>query len=334
MKAYQLEAFGTTEGLALRDRPIPQPVAGQVVVRVHARSLNYRDLLILNRQYPVPARPSVVPLSDGAGEVAVVGPDVTAFAAGDRVANVYFPRWQGGAMTIEMATDQFGCTRDGMLAQYVLADESALVRIPEHLSFEEASTLPCAGVTAWSALAAGRPLLPGQSVLTIGSGGVALFALQFARLLGARVIALTSSAIKASLLQRLGADAVIDRSSVSDWAGEVRRLTEGRGVDHVVETGSVETLPQSLACCAMNAELVLVAAPGTGALDTSALRGLVTIRRLFVGSRTGFDAMNRAIGYHKLRPVIDSRFGFDEARQAYDYFANRHHTGKVVIAGD
>jgi NADPH:quinone reductase-like Zn-dependent oxidoreductase len=334
MQTYQFDHFGSLDGLQRRDRPLPEPGPGQVLIKVRARSLNYRDLLILDQSYPVKARAGVVPLCDGAGEVAALGAGVTAQAVGDRVAATYFPRWQAGRLHLSMVAEQFGCTRDGMLAEYVLADSAAVVAIPGHLSFEEACTLPCAAVTAWNALVGGRAIVPGDTVLTIGTGGVALFALQFARLFGARVVALTSSAQKEALLRRLGADAVVDRSQHADWAAEVRRLTAGRGVDHVVETGAIDTLPQSLAACAANAEVALVAALGQGALGAEALRGLVTIRRLFVGSRASFEAMNLAIAQHRLRPVVDRVFAFGDAVQAYRHFQAKQHVGKVVIADD
>lgn len=234
-------------------------------------------------------------------------------------------------MSPEMALEQFGCTRDGMLADYVLAGEQAFVGIPAHLSFEEAAALPCAGVTAWHALNGRRPILPGETVLTIGSGGVALFALQFARLSGAEVIAVTSSAEKARRLRELGAHTVVDRSATPDWERAVRSATGGRGVDHVVETGGLESLPKSLAAAAPEAEVALVAALGQGALDVSALRGLVNLRRLFVGSRAHFEAMNRAVALHALRPVIDRVFRFDEAREAYARLEAQQHFGKIVI---
>ena len=332
MQAYQLDRLGVLDGLVRHDRPTPRPGPGQVLVRVAARSLNYRDLLIVQQRYPVPAREGVVPLSDGAGEVVALGEGAAGLAVGDRVAATYFPRWQDGKLNMAMGADQFGCTRDGMLAEFVLAESTALVRVPEHLSFDEACTLPCAGVTAWNALTGGQRLAPGDVVLTIGTGGVALFALQFAKLFGARVVALTSSAEKESLLRRLGADDVIDRTRHPDWATEARRLTQGRGVDHVVETGAIDTLPQSLAACAANAELALVAALGNGVLDAGALRGLVTIRRVFVGSRASFEAMNRAISQHRLRPVIDRAFAFADAPQAYAHFEAKRHVGKVVIS--
>lgn len=332
MNAYQLNSFGSLAGLVPHDRPVPQPGPGQVLVRIHARSLNYRDLLLIHQRYPVPAREGVVPVSDGAGEVVALGEGVTALAVGDHVTSTYFPRWQDGKLNLAMGADQFGCTRDGMLADYAVAEASAWVKLPAHLSFVEACTLPCAGVTAWNALAGGRLLMPGDVVLTIGTGGVALFALQFAKLFGARVIALTSSQKKEALLRRLGADEVVSRAEHADWAAEVRRLTSGRGVDHVVETGAIDTLPLSLAVCATNAEVALVAALGNGTLDAAALRGLVTIRRVFVGSKASFEAMNRAIAQHRLRPVIDRVFPFAEAVPAYAHFEAKQHIGKVVIA--
>jgi NADPH:quinone reductase-like Zn-dependent oxidoreductase len=332
MQAYHLAQLGTLDGLVLQDDAMPTPGPRDVLVRVRARSLNYRDLLILNQRYPVPGFPGIVPLSDGAGEVVAVGEEVSRVAVGDRVSGTYFPRWGGGRLELEMAGEQFGCTRHGMLAEFVLAPEQALVKIPAHLSFEEAATLPCAGVTAWSSLTGPRPVRPGETVLTIGTGGVACFALQFARLFGARVIAVTSRADRTELLKRHGADAVIDSRSTPEWDRSVRELTGGRGVDHVVETGGLETLSRSLAACTANAELALVAALGAGTLDSSALRGLTTIRRVFVGSRASFEAMNRAVTLHTLRPVIDRVFPFRDARDAYVHFEARRHAGKVVIA--
>jgi NADPH:quinone reductase-like Zn-dependent oxidoreductase len=333
-RTFQLDRFNTLEGLMRHDGDAPLPGPGQVLVRVRARSLNQRDLLIMQQRYAVPARAGVVPLSDGAGEVVALGDHVNGFVVGERVAATYFPRWRDGKLTLAMGADQFGCTRDGMLADFVLCDASALVKLPEHLSFVEACTLPCAGVTAWNALVGGRPLTPGDVVLTIGTGGVAMFAVQLAKLFGARVVALTSSADKEARLRRLGADEVVDRSRHGDWAAQVRKLTQGRGVDHVVETGAIDSLAHSLAACAPNAELALVATLGEGNLDASALRGLVTIRRLFVGSRASFEMLNRAVAQHRLRPIVDRVFPFADAPEAYAHFAMRRHVGKVVIADE
>ncbi|MFO6419859.1 zinc-dependent alcohol dehydrogenase family protein [Hylemonella sp. W303a] len=331
MRAYRMDQFDRLDGLVLHEQDVPRPGHGQVLVKIHARSLNYRDLLILSQRYAFPALRGVVPLSDGAGEVVALGSGVTSLNLGDRVAACYFPRWQSGRLEMPMAMEQFGCHRDGMLADYVLADACELVQLPAHLSYEQGSTLPCAAVTAWNALTGGRSLMPGDTVLILGTGGVALFALQFAKTMGARAIGITSSSRKAAVLRSLGADEVIDRTQDPEWAPEVRRLTQGAGVDHVVETGAIDTLPQSLAACAANAEVALVAALGQGSLDAAALRGLVTIRRVFVGSRASFVNMNRAIDLHRLVPVIDRAFSFEEARSAYEHFAAQKHVGKVII---
>lgn len=333
MKAYHLDQFGSLDGLVLHeDDPTPEPGVHEAIVRIHARSLNYRDLLILHKQYPLPGIQGIVPVSDGAGEVVAVGEGVSRVAVGDRVAGTYFPRWRDGQIEPELGMEQFGCTRNGWLAECVVADEQALVKTPAHLSFGEAATLPCAAVTAWSALNGPRRVRPGETVLTIGTGGVALFALQFAKLFGARTIATTSSAEKAELLKRYGADDVIDYKKNPNWDRLVRDLTGGRGIDHVVETGTIETVPKSVATCAWNAEVALVLALMGGSIDVGALRGLVTLRRLFVGSRASFEAMNRAIAQHQLRPVIDRVFRFRDARAAYEHFEAKRHIGKVVIA--
>lgn len=332
MKAFRIEAIMGLEGLIFRDLPDPRPGPGQALVRVRARSVNYRDIRILTGAYPLPARLGVVALSDGAGEVVEVGSGVTQVAVGDRVMGTYFPRWQDGRFAMHLAMEQFGCTRDGMLAPLVVAEESSLVRMPAHLSFEEAATLPCAGVTAWSALVGPRPVLPGETVLTVGSGGVALFTLQFAKLFGARVIALTSSEDKVGRLTQLGADAVVNSRATPEWSSVVRELTDRRGVDHVVETGGVGTLARSLAATAEEGVVNVVAALDDGSIEVRALRNPVTIRRTYVGSRASFERMARAIGVNALRPVIDRSFAFAEAKAALEYFDARKHFGKIVIS--
>lgn len=334
MHAYCFERLGAgLDGLVLDDRTDPQPGPGQALVRIHARSLNYRDLRILSGLYPVPAQAGVVALSDGAGEVIAVGSRVSRVAVGDRVSAAYFPQWIDGRFTMGLAADQFGCTRDGMLAPLAAIDQASLVKIPDHLSFEEAATLPCAALTAWSALLGPRPILPGETVLTIGTGGVALFALQFAKLFGARVIALTSTGEKAERLIQLGADEVVNYVDTPGWERAVREHTTGRGVEHVVETGGIDTLPRSIACTAEEGVVSIVAALGDGTIDGRLFANPMLLRRVYVGSRTTFETMNRAIAVHRLRPVIDRVFGFAEAKQAYRHFEARRHIGKVVIAG-
>jgi NADPH:quinone reductase-like Zn-dependent oxidoreductase len=226
-----------------------------VLVRVRATSLSFRELMILRGWYPLPVKPDVVPVSDGAGEVVAVGEGVSRVAVGDRVTATIFPRWIDGAWAAEF-TPQLGGSLDGMLTEHTVLPEDALVRIPGHLTFEEAACLPCAAVTAWNALTGGRGLRPGETVLTLGSGGVSLFALQFAKAFGARVIATTSSEEKAQRLFALGADEVINRHSGPRWPERVRELTDGRGVDHVIEvTGRLEA---SVKTVAMGGEIAFV----------------------------------------------------------------------------
>jgi NADPH:quinone reductase-like Zn-dependent oxidoreductase len=332
MRAYRIKEFGAVEGIVARDEPEPVPGPGQVLVRLHARSLNRRDLQILGRAYPVQAHRNVVPVSDGAGTVQVIGDGVRTVDVGDQVISTYFPRWRDGRFRLEFAQEQFGCTRDGMLADCVLTDESAVVKLPAHLSFEEAATLPCAALTAWSALTGPRPVLPGETVLTIGTGGVALFAVQFALLMGARVTAVTSGTARVGMLSELGAHVVVDRTAHPDWENAVRTQTDG-GVDHVVETGALETLPKSIASCAPGGHVALAAALGTGVLPAPVLGAPVTIRRFYVGSRAGLEAMLNAVWVHRLRPVIAATFSFDEAHEAYRQLAAGGHFGKIVIGG-
>ncbi len=335
MQAYSIDKFGDVSGLVLHEHASPEPGPHEVLVRVHATSVNYRDLMVLNQTYPVPSAVGTIPLSDGAGEVVAIGPDVSRFAVGDRVAGIYFNRWLGGRLTAELAGHQLGSSHDGMLAEFRALDEESLVAIPGHLTFEEAATLPCAALTGWSCINGGRPVLPGESVLVVGGGGVALFAIQFARLLGVHIIAVTTKADKAPLLQRLGANDVVVSADDPEWHRRVLALTGGRGVDHVVEGVGPATLAQSLRACALDAEIALAGVfVGEHGFDARSLTGrLVTIRRVSVGSRAAFEAMNRAIALNRLTPVIDQVFPFSEARAAYQRFAAMSHTGKVVIAG-
>jgi NADPH:quinone reductase-like Zn-dependent oxidoreductase len=337
MQAYRLTRFGSIEGLSLGDREVPELGRHDIQVRVHAASVNYRDLMILESRYAFPAPAGMTPLSDGAGEVVAVGAGVTRFTPGDRVAGVYFQRWTDGRLTPEIARDQFGCTHEGMLAEYAVADASSWVKLPDHLSFEEGATLPCAALTAWSALTGGaRPVLAGETVLVLGTGGVALFGLQFAKLFGARVIAVTSRVDRGERLRALGADTVIDSNASREWDVAVRAATFDRGVDHVLEAIGPDTLERSIRSTAFDAQVALVgafASPGV-TLDPRLFGGrLISIHRVAVGSRAGFEAMNRAITQHRLRPVIDRVFDFGQAKQAYAHFQAGRHMGKVVIAG-
>jgi NADPH:quinone reductase-like Zn-dependent oxidoreductase len=335
MEAYRIDRFGSVDGIVLRSSEDPRPGLKEILMRVRASSLNYRDLMVLKGGGRGPTKLGVVPLSDGAGEVAAIGDGVTRVKIGDRIAGCFHPRWFGGPIKPDYLTDRLGANLDGVLAEYAVFNEEAVVTVPNHLSFEEAATLPCAAVTAWVALTGHRRVTAGDTVLTQGSGGVSVFALQFARVLGARVIATTSTAEKAERLKGLGASDVINYSETTDWDAKVRELTDGRGVDCVVEIGGPGTIAMSLGALAVGGHVSLIGASlspsGTG-LDPLLLTGRGnTLGSISVGSRADFEIMNRAIAMHGLHPVIDRTFPFEEAIEAYRHFEGRGHFGKVVI---
>ena len=329
MLVYRLETIGSLDGLVAREEPPPVPSTGEVLVRVRATALNYRDLAILLGRSPFPVRPGVIPVSDAAGEVEMVGDGVTILKAGDRVVSSFLPTWYGGPRTPNPET--YGADRDGWLAEYKVVRAEALSLAPPSLTFEEAASLPCAAVTAWSALSGVRA---GDTVLTQGAGGVSLFALQLARLLGARVIATTSSGRNGQRLTQVGADAVLDYVENPKWGDAVRALTAGRGVDRVVEVGGPGTLAQSLRAVAYGGEIALVGAlaQGTAGLDfMSVFMSQATLRCISVGSRIDMEAMKRAVDTNAMHPVIDSVFSLVEAKSAWAHYAGRNVFGKVVI---
>jgi NADPH:quinone reductase-like Zn-dependent oxidoreductase len=336
MEAYRIDRFGSVDGIVLRSSEDPRPGPKDVLMRVRASSLNYRDLMVLKGGGRGPTKLGVVPLSDGAGEVAAIGEGVTRVKIGDRIAGCFHPRWFGGPIKPDYLTDRLGANLDGMLAEYAVLSEEALVHMPSHLSFEEAATLPCAAVTAWVALTGHRRVTAGDTVLTQGSGGVSVFALQFARILGARVIATTSTADKAERLKSLGASDVINYTETPDWDVKVRELADDRGVDCVVEIGGPGTIAKSLKALAVGGHLSLIGAslsPAGTMLDPLLLTGRgITVGAISVGSRTDFETMNRAIAMHRLHPVIDRMFPFAEVKAGYRHFEGRGHFGKVVIA--
>src|ERR1044071_6246508 len=235
MRAYRIERFGGIDGVVLTSRDDPQPGSREILIRVRATSLNYRDLMVLKGGGRGPTKLGVVPLSDGAGEIVGLGTGASRFAIGDRVIPCFHPRWFGGPIKPDYLRDRLGANLDGMLAEYAVVHEEAAVAMPSHLLFEEAATLPCAAVTAWVALTGHRRIIAGDTVLTQGTGGVAIFALQLAQLLGARVISITSSTAKAERLRSLGAASVINYVEEPEWHQKVIELTQGRGVDCVVE---------------------------------------------------------------------------------------------------
>ncbi|RMI28313.1 NAD(P)-dependent alcohol dehydrogenase [Nocardia stercoris] len=310
--------------------PVPGP--HQVLVRVLATALNRRDLMLADGTYPLPAEPGVVPLADGVGEVIAVGDKVTRVAVGDRVASTYFLHWVGGPQRIAQVREQFGANHDGWLAEHIVLHEDSAVHVPEHLTAPEAATLTCAGLVAWAALTKPVPVAPGEVVLTVGSGAVALFAVQFARLHDARVIAVTSGPEKAARLRELGADETIDRTLVPDWEEAVLKLTDGDGADHIVDCVGMLTLPRSVAAGAYNARITQIGAFPGGTPTRNPFDGkYLSIRRIAVGSRTDYEAMNRAVTAHRIRPVVDRIFPFDAAPDAFAYYRDGGPFGKVVI---
>ncbi|MBU3067879.1 NAD(P)-dependent alcohol dehydrogenase [Nocardia sp. NEAU-G5] len=335
MKSYQLTAPGAgIDGVVLREHDEPTPDPDQVVVRVAANSVGYRDLQVVAGDYPLPVRPGVVLGCEGTGEVVAVGSRVSRVAVGDRVAGAVFPRWIDGPFSRDNAA-QLGTMLDGLLTEYAVLDEDGVVPIPEHLSYAEAATLPLSAVTAWNALTEGRPLRSGETVLTLGSGAVSTFALQFAKLAGARVVVTTSSAEKADKLTALGADAVIDYRRNSQWWQEVRALTGDRGADRVVD--ATGPLGQSLQAVAARGEIAFVGywvsgAAGAQPIEPASLfKSGAIVRCVATGSRAHFLALNRAVEAHRLRPVIDRVFGFDEVPQALRYCRSGQGFGKIVI---
>ncbi|MFI6444085.1 NAD(P)-dependent alcohol dehydrogenase [Kitasatospora sp. NPDC050543] len=330
-----VDGLDGVDRLVMRAEELPPPGPRQVLIRVRAASLNRRDLMILDGTYPLRAAAGVVPLSDGAGEVVAVGEGVRRAEAGDRVAVTYFRRWIDGPMTLPLISEQYGASLGGMLAEYQVVDEESVVRIPAHLSYEEAATLPCAGVLAWAALTTGaRPLAAGDTVLVVGSGAVALFGVQLAAALGGRVIAVTSGEEKARRLRELGAAEVVDRRATPEWEQAVAALTGGRGADLVVEAVGAPTIARSVASIGFNGQISLVGAfpAGGAAFDPNLFNGrFFHLQRLAVGSRTSFEQLNAALSRHGLRPVIDRVFGFDEAIAAYRHLRDGSPFGKVVI---
>lgn len=334
MKSYHVNSGAGLAGLTAKEQERPIPGPREVLVRVRATSLNARDLAILQGTLPEPVNPEVIAGSDGAGEVVAIGSSVTRVAIGDRVTCSMLPYWIDGPLKWEYAPS-LGSTLDGSLTEYALFPEEGIVHIPEHLSFEEAATLPVAGVTAWNALTWGSPLQAGQTLLTLGSGGVSLFSIQLAKIFGARVIATTSSDDKAQRLKALGADAVINYRSTPNWHTAVRDLTGGQGVDRVIEVGGAGTLEQSIKSTTADGHISVIGrlANTTSTIPMSAIDGgFFTLRRIAVGSRAHFLAMNRAITVNGLKPVIDRVFSFEDTLSAYRYYEKGQNFGKVVIS--
>jgi len=332
MRTYEIEAPGI-DALSLKNRDVPKPARGQVLVRMKASALNYRDLLnVLNPEARGIAYPRV-PNSDGAGEVVEVGEGVTGFKAGDRVVATFFQYWEGGGMSAGVMASALGGPIDGVLSEYAVFEARGLLPVPAHMSFEEAATLPCAALTAWNALAEIGNLKAGETVLLLGTGGVSIFALQFARMHGARVIISSSSDEKLARAREMGAWQTINYRQYPDWEQVVMEMTAGHGVDHVVEVGGAGTITRSIEAVRVGGTVTMIGVLTEGALNpTAVMRKSVRLQGLYVGSRQMFERMNAAISTHELHPVIDARFGFDEAREAFHHMEAAGHFGKIVVS--
>ncbi|HUL81313.1 MAG TPA: NAD(P)-dependent alcohol dehydrogenase [Gammaproteobacteria bacterium] len=327
MKIYTV-AKGTTglDGLKRGEREKPSPGPGQALVRMRAASLNFRDLAIVSGKYMRgPVTHDTIPLSDGAGEVVAVGAGVRSLKVGDRVVATF---------TQGRPPEALGSPLDGVLCEFAAFHEDGLLKIPPHMSFEEAATLPCAGVTAWNALMYGKILKAGETVLTLGTGGVSIVTLQLAKIAGARVIITSSSDEKLARARKLGADEGINYKQHPDWEKQVLELTDGQGADHVVDLGGVGTLPHSYLSVGFGGEVSMIGVMTRPEGDLTPYALMVknaTLRGIFVGGREHFEGLMRAATVNKLKPVIDRTFPFDEAVEAYKYLKSAQHFGKVVI---
>ena len=333
MRAYQLPAPTGVDAVKPVDLPMPKPGRRQVLVKVHAASLNYRDLAIAIGAYRMGSKPDLIPLSDGAGEVVEIGADVTSFKPGDRVASCFFQNWQGGEAGPQAAPSALGGAIDGMLAQYVVLEEGGAVKIPAHLSYEEAATLPCAAVTAWHALMVHGGLIAGKTILVQGTGGVSIFGLQIGKMMGANVIVTSSSDAKLQRAKAMGATHTINYKTTPEWDKAAMEITGGRGVDQVVEVGGAGTFARSIGAIRPGGKVSMIGVLSGGAeINPMIIMGKrANIQGISVGSTQMFEALNAALSANGVKPVIDKTFGFDEVKAAFAHLKGASHFGKIVI---
>ena len=335
MRVFQIEGDWGLQNLRLSTRPEPKAGPGQVVVKMKASSLNYRDLVVPERGYgSFTGTLPLIPLSDGVGEVVEIGPGVTRVKAGDRVCPCFHQSWIGGAPDLERLTRTLGGPVDGTMAELMCLPAEGVVKVPAHLTDEQAATLPCAALTAWSALVTYDDLGPGSRVLVQGTGGVALFALAFGKLLGCHVTVISSSDEKLARATAMGADVGINYTATPEWSKASREITAGRGFDHIVELGGEKTLPQSLRAIRPGGTISMIGVLSGSAL--SAPLGHVVTRQvrlqgITVGSRDGFEAMMRAIDQHRLVPVVDKVFAFEQLKEAMAALKQGAHFGKICL---
>ena len=336
MHAYQITpgaGIDSLEAIKLAKRELQ---AHEVRVKVRAVALNYRDLMVAQGSYPTSGEGAVVPGSDAAGEIIEVGAGVKGFRVGDRVATTFFPEWEDGKVTPDKTAVTLGAGGTGVLSEELVIGEDALVTVPAHLSYEEAATLTCAGVTAWNALFVQGALKAGDTVLLLGTGGVSIWALQLAKAAGVRTIITSSSDTKLERARALGADVLINYRKSPEWQEEVLRATDGNGVDLVLEVGGQDTLARSIASAGMGGKLAVIGGLGGGFESGIELLGLViggkSMSGIYVGSRKMQEDLSRLVSQRGIKPVVDRVFDIHQAREAYQHLASGKHFGKVVIA--
>jgi NADPH:quinone reductase-like Zn-dependent oxidoreductase len=335
MKVFQIQDDWSMEHLKVTERTQPRPGPGEVLLHMKAASVNYRDLVVPLRGYgSFTGTLPLVPISDGVGEVAEIGTGVTRLATGDRVCPMFMQKWIAGEPDLIRLTSTLGGPMDGVMQEYMVVDEEGLAKAPEYLTNEEAATLPCAALTAWSALVTEGDIKAGDMVLLQGTGGVSLFALQFSKLLGAKVIIISSSDDKLKKAAALGADEGINYKNAPEWGKAVKKLTGGNGVDHIIEVGGEKTLPQSLRVIRPGGTISMIGV--LSGINMGVNLGLIVTRKvrlqgITVGHRDSFEAMTRAMSQHQIKPVIDRVFPFEELKEAMEYLRQRKHFGKICI---
>jgi NADPH:quinone reductase-like Zn-dependent oxidoreductase len=335
MKVFEIQDEWSIDHLKIAEREQPEPGPGEVLLQVKAASINYRDLVVPLRGYgSFTGTLPLVPISDGVGEVVEIGAGVNRVATGDRACPMFMQKWIAGEPDLARITSTLGGPIDGVMQEYIVVNEEGLAKIPEYLTDEEAATLPCAALTAWSALVTEGDVKAGDTLLVQGTGGVSLFALQFAKLLGAKVIVISSSDDKLKRVAALGADEGINYTNVPEWGKAVKKLTRGEGVDHIVEVGGEKTLPQSLRVIRPGGTISMIGV--LSGVNMGVSLGLIVTRKvrlqgITVGHRDSFEAMTRAIGQHQVKPVIDRVFAFEELKEAMEYLRQGKHFGKICI---
>lgn len=334
MKAYVINEFGI-DNLSIQEIPTPEPAAGEVLIKFHAASLNFRDLMVVKGAYNPRMKMPAVPFSDGAGEIVAVGENVTKWNVGDRVMPIFVQQWFDGEANDKNRRTALGAGAewDGVLREYGSFDQESIVAVPEHLSYEEASTLPCAAITAWHAIVESGKAKAGETLLTLGTGGVSIFALQFAKMLGLEVISTSGSNEKIEKLKELGVDHTINYRETPDWHKTVLEITNKVGVDHVIEVGGAGTVSRSINAVRTSGHVALIGAltGGEGIDPVSIFMRLIRLQGVFTGSRRMFEDMNKAISENKIKPVIDTVFEFGDAAAALKYMEGGNHFGKIVV---